>query len=65
MSLGILLYLLFVRIKIEEYIKHMMTDLIRIHQAVCLTIQGPSLLLDHRITESQNVQGWKGPLWVI
>jgi len=19
----------------------------------------------HRITESQNVQGWKGPLWVI
>jgi len=23
------------------------------------------LKFDHRITESQNVRGWKGPLWVI
>ena len=24
-----------------------------------------SFLLFHRITESQNSRGWKGPLWVI
>jgi len=25
----------------------------------------PALVVGHRITESQNVGGWKGPLWVI
>jgi len=25
----------------------------------------PPILQNHRITESQNSRGWKGPLWVI
>ena len=30
------------------------------------TLQVPgNLLAHHRITESQNSRGWKGPLWVI
>jgi len=39
-------------------------------QATCTAMAGASVILQanktiHRITESQNVRGWKGPLWVI
>jgi len=28
-------------------------------------VSGPQEEVNHRITESQNSRGWKGPLWVI
>jgi len=28
-------------------------------------VRNDAWCLSHRITESQNVRGWKGPLWVI
>ena len=32
---------------------------------VCQCLRGTESRQNHRITESQNSRGWKGPLWVI
>jgi len=50
--------------KFQFFVKDIILPSAKILQKEILKHTGP-INMNHRITESQNSRGWKGPLWVI